>query len=520
MFSFESRTNRSSQKLRSLTCFHDEHATGPGDGISIDAADDDYEPSIISPPVVLTAKPARRAIQPKSEEHLRVPPPLHRRSKTEVVSPLNGTIPADHQLVPKRSRISPAYLEDVDLTATEEETNKPKFERSSKIFPGWFQGESAPIKLGLVRCPTKETSHTTPAPQNSDIARRGPRTMWQMDQPLASRSAAKLAKKMTIPTPLKQVTSANRFSFFGPKNQEEKTCELPTDDEFLNLDITAALFPTGSMDLPTPEAIKALQMNAESLIRQLQAAYKSRTFALHEALGKNFAQEEELEETQARLENMKFQLDGMAQRALEQDSAMKRLAEELRLEREKRQEENKARKQSVVLVNVADDKAEDIEFELRSPSRHAKRSSSGTFNSDSGFESGGESPAESIFSRRNNSFSSLATTLPPGTSSTDMAILTPTNAQIQPKPLKSPASPPQRSSTYNRVLKGISSTGFGGSFIGSPGANRTRCSNCQGAAASEAWNVVSILRDENRGLKLRVGELESAVDECLILVGG
>jgi hypothetical protein len=329
---------------------------------------------------------------------------------------------------------------------------------------------------------------------------------------------------MTIPTPLKQVSSTNRFSFFGAKTQEEKAVELPelADDEFLNLDITAVLFPAGSTDLPCPEAIKTLQINAERLIRQLQAAYRSRTLALHEALGKKSAQEEELEETQYRLENMKFQLDEMAERALEQDSAMKKVAEELRLERQKRQEESESRKKSIVLVSAAETRAEDVDFAPRSPSRHVKRSSAGTFNSDPGFESGGESPAESIFSRSNNSISSLATTLASGTSSSDNAALSPPPSipQLQPKPLKPPTSPPPRSSTYNRVLKGISSTGFGGSFMGSAGANRTRCSNCQGAATSDAWNVVSVLRDENRGLKLRIGELASAVDECITLVGG
>jgi len=46
------------------------------------------------------------------------------------------------------------------------------------------------------------------------------------------------------------------------------------------------------------------------------------------------------------------------------------------------------------------------------------------------------------------------------------------------------------------------------------------CRNCEGQDASAAWNTVSLLRDENKGLKRRVGELESAVEEVLDAVNG
>lgn len=46
------------------------------------------------------------------------------------------------------------------------------------------------------------------------------------------------------------------------------------------------------------------------------------------------------------------------------------------------------------------------------------------------------------------------------------------------------------------------------------------CANCQGMRASEAWGVVGILREENKGLKQRVGNLEGEVEACLDLVRG
>jgi len=49
---------------------------------------------------------------------------------------------------------------------------------------------------------------------------------------------------------------------------------------------------------------------------------------------------------------------------------------------------------------------------------------------------------------------------------------------------------------------------------------QTSCSNCQGMKASEAWDVVGMLSEENKGLKVRVGKLESEVDACLDLVQG
>lgn len=56
------------------------------------------------------------------------------------------------------------------------------------------------------------------------------------------------------------------------------------------------------------------------------------------------------------------------------------------------------------------------------------------------------------------------------------------------------------------------SSGDGGGAYG--------CRKCQGQDSSVAWDTVSLLRDENKGLKHRVAQLEVAVDGALDLVNG
>ena len=56
---------------------------------------------------------------------------------------------------------------------------------------------------------------------------------------------------------------------------------------------------------------------------------------------------------------------------------------------------------------------------------------------------------------------------------------------------------------------------YGGIGLGEQG-----CTNCRGKDASVAWDTVGLLRMENKGLKERVGELESAVDGALGVCDG
>lgn len=71
---------------------------------------------------------------------------------------------------------------------------------------------------------------------------------------------------------------------------------------------------------------------------------------------------------------------------------------------------------------------------------------------------------------------------------------------------------------FQRLVKGISGDGTG--VNGGVGGVVEECSNCRGQDSSVAWDTVSLLRDENRGLKHRVAELEVVVDGALDVVNG
>lgn len=505
-----------------------------------------YDSPLNAPPPAVTYCP------PKSEDHSPVHYPSHRRSKTEFHPlPRVGSTHTRHESIshpPSATKVGPEGTK--SCCASNPSPNQSKSERSGNFFSGLFQGESTSFKFGLVPPAYVEAAENRRNRLATDFT--------QMAQSVSSLPASKLHKRMTVPSPLKQVTSSNRFSFFGSKTQETEQLGLPepADDKYLNLDVNAALFPQGSTDLPTPEAIKTLQNNAETLIRELQMAYKSRTFALHEAIAEKTTQEEELEETRCRFQNIKSQLDGMAGKVLEQDKTMQTLMSELSDERQKRQQEEEVRRRTVVLTKPSSEQLVDEDGQFTR--RHSKRSSDITFTSDSGFESGDESTAESIFSKKMDGTASSSATIrtsrapspdsaahvqpasppspadgqaeltspkspAPSTLSISTAPSTPPVQTSQPNRSSQPAQPVPTSkpSTYDRVMKGLSSTSFGGAFMNSNKfSTTTKCTNCYGATASDAWSVVSIMREENRGLKNRIADLEAAVEECITLVGG
>ncbi|KAL5356559.1 hypothetical protein BJX96DRAFT_116965 [Aspergillus floccosus] len=423
----------------------------------------------------------------------------HRRANTEVIIRRQSPLPA-RQLFPDQ----PKTYEDLDQRSPgTENIARRTLEEGAKRLSGWFQGKSEPVNLGVVYQPSE-----------SDAA--SARSL-AMDTPGTPMNRAQ--KRMTAPSPLKQVTSSSPFSFFGLKRTGNKMdLPEPAEDEFLNLDIDAALFPPGRDDLSGQAAFDALRNNADNILRQLQAAYKQRTFALHETLADKSEKQEELEETRTRVGHLKIQLDGMAEKVLQQEKAMKAMAEELEQERQLRRREDEARRRSVMLVRSSDDESiSDAGAELRTPQRSLKRASNATFTSgDSGFESGDESLAESIFSRREG-LESPASTVAPSPNISQIALSTPTSTALpsSQKELKPAGTPTPRPSTYDRVIKGLASTGIGSSWVGSP----ARCSICHGVPSSEAWSVMGILKEENKGLKSRLGELELVIDDCLSMVG-
>ncbi|KAJ5775401.1 uncharacterized protein N7511_000412 [Penicillium nucicola] len=405
--------------------------------------------------------------------------PRHRRANTEYIA-------------------QPPLLEEGLDTVSDRPRNTPwndtfpkkKFEARARVLSDWFQGKSdldSRVKMGPNGASEGAGMDTRPASTSMTHSR-----------------------KNSAPV-------TNRFNFFGLRRQEAKPVfPEPADDEFLNLDITAALSLPDS-DTSDNEALDVLRDQADQVLRRMQEAYKQRTFAMHQALADKNEKQEELEETRARVDHLKIQLDGMAAKVLDQEKAMQAMADELEQERNLRKEESHSRSLTMRAVHEDDDVPS---MALQTPRRGGKRASHSTFTSDSGFESGDESVADSIFSQREGVESPNSTLAAPSPNMSQIALSTPTAPTPTPTIQKNlvaatGAPPPARSSAYDRVLKGLASTRLGSSF----GGNSSNCTNCHGVPASEAWSVMGVLKDENRGLKTRLGELELVIDDCLGLVG-
>ena len=289
------------------------------------------------------------------------------------------------------------------------------------------------------------------------------------------------------------------------------------DDELYNLDVEAALFPSGQpadQDTFSPAAYKNLQLNAAGILSKMQTAYRQRVIAFRELEGEKTAQQDELEEAETRAAHLKMQLEGMAEKAAEQEKAMQQLMEQLAAEKKARAEERLIRQSQKGLILPPEDPIvhDDIGV-VDDRLRRAWRKSGETIKTDTSYETDDESvESESIFSR------ARSPTIPPSTIDGSVIDSVPpsshlkgssstySNATIKAKPTM------QQMSAFQRIIKGISGD------QGEGGVNS--CRNCKGQDASVAWNTVSLLRDENKEMKQRVGELEAAVEGALDLVNG
>lgn len=413
--------------------------------------------------------------------------PSHRRANTEYFArpPIFGQDPDD-----AASSDCPKNRSNSSWTDT---FPKKKLEARARILSDWFQGKSDPVGLGITMRPESGLDST------------------EMDTVRFTASPSHSRQRSTAGT--------GRFSLFGLRRATEKSvAPEPADDEFLNLDISEALSLPDS-ETTQDEALDTLREQASTVLQRMQDAYKRRTFAMHQALADKNERQEELAETRARVDHLKIQLDGMAAKVLDQEKAMQAMAEELEQERRKRQEEDsRSRSQTMRAIPTEDDIPSLV---LRNPSRRGKRASHGTLTSDSGFESGDESVADSVFSQREGVESPTSTLAAPSPNLSQITLSTPSAAPtptptIQKNLVAATSSPtPTRPSAYDRVMKGLASTRLGSSFVG----NSNQCTICYGVPASEAWSVMGVLKDENRGLKTRLEELELVIDDCLGLVG-
>ncbi|KAJ5381580.1 uncharacterized protein N7496_004008 [Penicillium cataractarum] len=434
----------------------------------------------------VASSPLNSAIPANSSKNRFHSLPSHRRSNTEYIArppifedSVYDSTSSNHL---SKNRAAPAWTDTFP---------KKKLEARARILSDWFQGKSESGDSGHSMRPD---SHPNGAGMEASRVRAG--------------SPSHMRKNSAPGT--------GRFSFFGLRRPAEQRLDFPepADDEFLNLDISAAL-STPDSDLSSDEALDSLRDQATTVLQRMQEAYKQRTFAMHQVLADRNEKHEELEETRARVDHLKMQLDGMAAKVLDQEKAMKAMAEELEQERHLRQREESCSRSRTMRTIPPEDEIPSLV--LQTPHRGGKRTSHGTFTSDSGFESGDESVADSVFSHKEIVESPTSTLTAPSPSLSQVALSAPSSLPtIQKNLVAATTNPaPARSSTYERVIKGIASTRLGSSFVG----NANNCNICHGIPASEAWSVMGVLKDENRGLKTRLGELELVIDDCLGLVG-
>ncbi|KAI1128087.1 hypothetical protein F5Y10DRAFT_265530 [Nemania abortiva] len=333
---------------------------------------------------------------------------------------------------------------------------------------------------------------------------------------------------------------ASSVSAFTSRMTSPTQTPTRTDDELCDLDIEAALYPASAPldgDAFSPAAYKNLQTNAAGLLRRMQDAYRRRTAALRELQAEREAQREEREEMEMRTLSFKMQLESMAAKAAEQEQAMQQLVAELQAEKRARLEERAISREKMFRVggssSVGGEEGSVVGNEdlcVDEDERKRWRASNSTVKSDMSIDSDSAAESESIFSRSRSptamtclteSESILDVPAPSPSPSVSVSLSLPPHPPPSLHPRTAAALPKTKSAqqltAFQRLVKGMGGSG-GENHAGSPGVSE--CRNCRGQDSSVAWNTVSLLRDENSGLKQRVAHLEVAVEGALDVVNG
>lgn len=314
----------------------------------------------------------------------------------------------------------------------------------------------------------------------------------------------RIAKSTSNTPKVSPATKNNRFSFFGNPVTSSKTnfpAPVYEDDELATLDIPAALFPGGQGDGAafSPAAFKNLQMTATGLLMRYQVAYQQRNTELRDIKAEQEAQAEEQGEMETRVQHLKMQLEEMGRKVAERESTMQALLDELTQEKQARMEEHMAARAKYSRPSNASTISEDLGVE-EDQRRHGRRSSAETTKSDSSLDTDEESvDEESIFSR------SRSPTIANSINEAEQQALPKKmilGTQRQTKP-----SNPQFTGPFQKLFKAAGSD-----------QPPSGCHKCKETGL--AWETVNVLKSENKGLKNRVEELETAVETALDAVNG
>lgn len=319
--------------------------------------------------------------------------------------------------------------------------------------------------------------------------------------------------------------NTSRFAFLSSLSSLTKSSPAPAEydeqsdqDGLLNLNINEALFPdtsspSGPRDPFSPAAFKNLETTATALLTKFQAAYRQQSTTLRALRSEREAQADEMEEMETRTRHLKLQLENMARQALEREQEMKALRAALEKERA-------ASREGAAPPVASDGSSTIVSEDLGAEEdqvgqRWSKAGSCSLEETDE--ESIGDSP--SVFSRSRSPTNPTAGgpeagagAQAGGASSADPA----TQQRQRSRGAASKAQPragpqTQQMNAFQKLVRGIT-----GDAADASGA----CRNCEGLSERAAWDTVSLLREENRTLKTRVGELESCIEGALDVVNG
>jgi hypothetical protein len=388
-----------------------------------------------------------------------------------------------------------------------------------KALQSWFNGSSAPVKIGVPQqreeSDLESESGSEPGSEyysededEEAEEEEGRGTMmaniFNRGQSLtrAANESSRRAPDSPTPTKPQQPNASSKFAWLL---STQKNAAIPPpvpsptyhnpEDELLNINIAQALFPHGPADPLAPSSFNDLLANAEALLSRYQSSYRHLSTALVDARSEQSAQDDELDEADTRARHLKMQLETMAARANEQDEQMRKLMQDLAFERHARQEEEAARKRSLALIR-GPAQCDHVAHQETPPRRN--RVSNSELSVDSGFESEAETDAASVFSR--NCMSPTGTDI--------SSVMESEGHDVTPKVRQPQAL--QRRSTYDKVRDGTVNLEKGG----------WGCANCEGGAQSGVWGRLAKEREENRTLKIRVEQLEDAVEGVMNIVDG
>ena len=281
-------------------------------------------------------------------------------------------------------------------------------------------------------------------------------------------------------------SSGRKFSFFRKTPQTLEKQPKTSSDELANLDIHSVLYPSWTTDEFSPAAFKNLQINAERTIRRFQTAYRENLRAFNTLCLEKQSQAEDLEEARTRSEHLKLQLAEMAERAVEQETALEALRKELEAEQQKRFEEQESRRRTIKLL-PGDVSVGKINLGESVPRSHLKKRVS-----DASSLSGSEldsSSADSVFSEP------LPGTLSPASTAGESPVL----KHVPLFPVAA-VQGPRNEFRHSQ-------------------ARRFDCTRCR-ATPSEAWLIVDTVQAESKALKERISELEAAHEDALDFLNG